>query len=124
MLESMQCVAYELYVIDDEIIGQACKILEGISTGEDHLAFEAIREAGPGGNYLMSPHTVRHLRSEYFQGSAVSDKDSREEWLQKGCLSARDRARAITRTILDKPMEPKIPPKIEKKIRSDFNIFL
>jgi trimethylamine--corrinoid protein Co-methyltransferase len=124
MLESMQCVAYELYVIDDEIIGQACKILEGISTGEDHLAFEAIREAGPGGNYLMSPHTLRHLRSEYFQGNGVSDKDGREEWIQKGCLSARDRARAIARTILDKPLEPRIHPEIEKEIRSDFNIFL
>jgi len=37
MLESMQCVSYALYVIDDEIIDQACKILQGISTGEDHL---------------------------------------------------------------------------------------
>jgi trimethylamine--corrinoid protein Co-methyltransferase len=124
MLESMQCVAYELYVIDDEIIGQACKILEGISTGEDHLAFEAIREAGPGGNYLMSPHTVQHLRSEYFQGNGVSDKDGREEWIQQGCLTARDRARTIARAILDKPLESKIHPEIEKEIRSDFNIFL
>jgi trimethylamine--corrinoid protein Co-methyltransferase len=124
MLESMQCVAYELYVIDDEIIGQACKILEGISTGEDHLAFETIREAGPGGNYLMSPHTVQHLRSEYFQGNGVSDKDGREEWIQQGCLTARDRARTIARAILDKPLESKIHPEIEKEIRSDFNIFL
>jgi trimethylamine--corrinoid protein Co-methyltransferase len=124
MLESMQCVAYELYVIDDEIIGQAFKILEGISTDEDHLAFEAIREVGPGGNYLLSPHTVRHLRREYFQGNGVSDKGGREEWIQQGCLSARDRARAIARAILDKPLEPKIHPEIEKEIRSDFNIFL
>ena len=124
MLESMQCVAYELYVIDDEIIGQACKILEGISTGKDHLAFEAICQVGPGGNYLLSPHTVRHLRREYFQGSGVSDKGDREEWIQKGCLSARDRARATARAILDKPFEPKIHPEIEKKIRSGFKIFL
>jgi trimethylamine--corrinoid protein Co-methyltransferase len=124
MLESMQCVAYELYVIDDEIIGQACKILEGISTGEDHLAFEAIHEVGPGGNYLMSPHTMRHLRRQYFQGNGVSDKGGREEWIQQGSLSARDRARAIACAILDKPLEPKIHPEIEKEIRSDFNIFL
>ena len=124
MLESMQCVAYELYVIDDEIIGQACKILEGISTGEDHLAFEAIREVGPGGNYLMSAHTLQHLRREYFQGTGISDKSGREEWIRQGSLSARDRARSIARAILDKPLAPKIDPKIEKQIRSDFNIFL
>jgi trimethylamine--corrinoid protein Co-methyltransferase len=124
MLESMQCVAYELYVIDDEIIGQACKILEGISTGEDHLAFEAIREVGPGGNYLLSEHTFQHLRSEYFQGNGVSDKGGRDAWIEKGCLTARDRARTIARAILDKPLEPKIHPEIEKQIRSEFNIFL
>jgi trimethylamine--corrinoid protein Co-methyltransferase len=124
MLESMQCVAYELYVIDDEIIGQACKILQGISTGDDHLAFEAIREVGPGGNYLLSPHTMRHLRREYFQGNGVSDKGGREEWIQGGAQSARDRARAIARTILEKPPAPKIKPEIEAEIRKDFSIFL
>ena len=124
MLESMQCVAYELYVIDDEIIGQACKILEGISTGEDHLAFEAIREVGPSGNYLMSAHTLQHLRNEYFQGTGISDKSGREEWIRQGCLTAHDRAKTITRAILDKPLEPKIQPDVEKQIRRDFNIML
>jgi len=124
MLESMQCVAYELYVIDDEIIGQACRILEGISTGEDHLALEAIREVGPGGNYLLSPHTMKHLRREYFQGNGVSDKGGRSEWIRQGGLSARDRAQAIARSILEKPLESRIHPDIEKAIRSDFNIFI
>ncbi len=124
MLESMQCVAYELYVIDNEIIGQACKILEGIGTGEDHLAFEAIREVGPGGNYLMSPHTLQHLRNEYFQGTGISDKSGREEWIRQGSLTARDRAKTIARAILDKSLEPKIQPDVEKQIRRDFNIML
>ena len=124
MLESMQCVAYEMYVIDDEIIGQACKILQGISTAEDHLALDAIREVGPGGNYLLSPHTLRHLRQEYFQGNGVSDKSGREDWVRQGCLSARDRARAMARAILDSPPEPGIDPAIEKDIRSEFKIYL
>jgi trimethylamine--corrinoid protein Co-methyltransferase len=124
MLASMQSVAYEMYVIDDEIIGQACKILEGISTGKDHLAFEAIGEVGPGGNYLLAGHTLQHLRSEYFQGNGVSDRGGSEEWIRQGRLSARDRARAIARTILDKPPETKIPPEIEAQIRGDFKIFL
>ena len=72
----------------------------------------------------MSPHTLQHLRREYFQGSGVSDKGGREEWIRQGCLTARDRARAIARAILDKPPEPKILPEIEKEIRNDFNIFL
>ena len=124
MLESMQCVAYELYVIDDEIIGQACKILEGISTDEDHLATAAIHEVGPGGNYLLSSHTLKHLRREYFQGNGVSDKRGREAWSERGSLSARDRARGIARAILAEPYEPRIDPEVENEIRRDYDIYL
>ncbi len=124
MLESMNCIAYEQYVIDDEIIGQACKILAGIATDKDHLAFDAIREAGPGGNYLVSKHTFDHLRSEYFQGNGVSDKGNREQWIKKGQLSARERAASIVREILNRPEKPKIDPDIETDIRRDFHIYL
>ena len=124
MLESMNCIAYEQYVIDDEIIGQACKILAGISTDEDHLGFDAIREVGPGGNYLVSNHTFEHLRSEYFQGNGVSDKSNREQWINNGVLSARDRARDMVRAILKRPLAPKIDPGIEKEIRRDFKVLL
>ena len=59
MLESMQCVAHELDVLDDEIIGEACKILEGISTDEDHLVFEDIRDVDPGGQLpALPPHNA------------------------------------------------------------------
>jgi trimethylamine--corrinoid protein Co-methyltransferase len=124
MLESMNCIAYEQYVIDDEIIGQACKILKGIFTDEDHLGFDAIREVGPGGNCLVSKHTLDHLRSEYFQGNGVSDKSNREQWIKNGRLNARDRALDIVWAILNRPLEPKIEPEIEKEIRRDFKVFL
>ena len=38
MLESMLTVAPEQYVIDDEIIGMACKVLKGIEVDAEHLA--------------------------------------------------------------------------------------
>jgi len=84
MLESMLAVAYEQYVIDDEIIGMSCKVLEGIPVDAEHLALEAIEEAGPGGSFIMSPHTMTHMRQEYFGGNGVSDQESREKWEEKG----------------------------------------
>jgi len=57
MLESMLCIAYEQYIIDDEIIGQACKMLEGIPIDDDHMALEAIAEVGPGGGIISCPIT-------------------------------------------------------------------
>ena len=100
------------------------ELVEHAGCKVDHLAFEDIREVGPGGNYLLFPHTMRYLRNEYFQGNGVSDKSGREEWVEKGCLSARDRAREITRAILDKPFVPKIHSDVEQEIRANFTISL
>jgi trimethylamine--corrinoid protein Co-methyltransferase len=47
MLESMLTVAPEQFVIDDEIIGMACKVLKGIEVDADHLALDAIDTVGP-----------------------------------------------------------------------------
>jgi len=124
MLESMLCIAYEQYIMDDEIIGQGCKLLEGINTDADHLAYDAIKAVGPGGNYLASDHTLAHIRKEYFMGNGVSDRVSRDDWIKDGCLSARDRAISMAKNILAQPLAAAVRPEIEKQIRNDFNIYL
>jgi trimethylamine---corrinoid protein Co-methyltransferase len=42
MLESMLAVAYEPYVIDDEIIGSCCKALKGVEADAERPALEVI----------------------------------------------------------------------------------
>jgi len=125
MLESMLAVAYEQYVIDDEIIGMSCKVLEGIPVDAEHLALEAIEEVGPGGgSFIMSPHTMTHMRQEYYGGNGVSDQESREKWSEKGSLDARTRARDIAKKILAEEETPHIAKEAEKAIREKYNILL
>jgi trimethylamine--corrinoid protein Co-methyltransferase len=124
MLESMLAVAYEQYVIDDEIIGMACKVLKGIDVDAEHLAMEVIDQVGPGGNFLMAPHTISHMRREYFQGNGVSDRKGREKWEQDGGLDARQRARQIARKILAAPATDYIPEAIDAQIRNRLEILL
>ena len=124
MLESMLTVAHEQYVIDDEIIGMACKVLKGIEVDADHLAMEVIDSVGPAGNFMMSPHTMQYMRSEYFQGNGVTDAKSRHQWERGGSLNARDRARNIARKILEAPETPYISEGIDQAIREKFNILL
>jgi len=124
MLESMLCIAYEQYIMDDEIIGMGCKILEGINTDPEHMAYEEIVTVGPGGNYLTSDHTMNHLRTEYFPGNGVSDKQSRRDWIKDQSLSARERAVRMARAILDSPLTPALSPELEAKLRKEFDIYL
>lgn len=124
MLESMLTIAHEQFVIDDEIIGRSCKVLQGINCDEEHLALDVIEEVGAGGNYMMSPHTMEHLYSEYYMGNGVTDQKSRFNWEKDGSLDIQERAQKIARSILDEPSENKIPEDIDQEIRKKFNILL
>ena len=124
MLESMMAVAYEQFVIDDEIIGMAMKVLAGIPVDEEQLALDIIDQVGPGGNYMISPHTLKHMRSTYFTGNGVTDRKIRENWKKDGGLDARERGRNIARKILAAEPVSHIPDDIDQAIREKFDILL
>jgi trimethylamine--corrinoid protein Co-methyltransferase len=124
MLESMLTIAHEQFVIDDEIIGNCCKVLKGIEVDAEHLALEVIDAIGPGGNFMTAMHTMSHMRTEYYNGNGVTDRKSRGKWVKEGSLDARQRAAGIARKLLEKPESCCIPEKINKKIKEKFNILL
>ncbi|MFO7714821.1 trimethylamine methyltransferase family protein [Desulfosarcina sp.] len=124
MLESMLTVAPEQFVIDDEIIGMTCKVLKGIAVDADHLALEVIDTVGPAGNFMMSPHTMKYMRSEYFQGNGVTDSKSRHQWEQGGSMDTRERAKKIASKILAAEEKSYIPTDIDQVLRETFSILL
>jgi trimethylamine--corrinoid protein Co-methyltransferase len=124
MLESMLTVAYEQYVIDDEIIGMCCKVLNGIKVDDEHLALKTIDEVGPGGTFITSAHTLNHMRTEFFSGNGVTDQNSRESWIECGSLDTRARAREIARKILAEEERPYLSANVEQAIRKKYEILL
>lgn len=122
MLESMLTVAYEQFVIDNDIIGMALRALQGITVNHRTLATKVIEAVGPGGNFLTQRHTLDHIRgSEYFF-PATPDRQPRSAWEEAGGLDARERARAIAREILQKDRPVLIPFDVDQKIRARFDI--
>lgn len=124
MLESMLTIAFEQFVIDDEIIGNCCRVLKGIECDADHLALEVIDSVGPGGNFMTSPHTMTHMRTEYYNGNGVSDRKSRDKWEKEGSRDTRQRALEIAGKLLETPKPSYIPDEVEREIRKKFNILL
>jgi trimethylamine--corrinoid protein Co-methyltransferase len=124
MLESMLTVAYEQYVLDDEIIGMCSRVLEGIKTGEEYCAFEAIREVGPGGSFMTSRHTLDHMYTEVINALGVSDHSRREDWVQEGGKDARERARELARKHIKENKKVYFGSELEKKLRSRFSLLL
>ncbi len=122
MLESMRTVAYEQYVIDDDIIGMALRVLQGVEVNRDTLAAEVIEAVGPGGNFLTQLHTVKSARSKEYFVPQVADREGRADWESAGCLDGRERARRRVEEILAGPSENFIPEAIDEEVRERFEI--
>jgi trimethylamine--corrinoid protein Co-methyltransferase len=123
MLESMRAVAYEQFVIDDEIIGMALRLLKGIQIDGETLGLEALREVGPSGNFLSSMHTVKFMRQEYFR-QTLGDRQTREAWENSGSLDGRERARRKAKKILKTHLPKRLDAKIDQEIKKRFDIRL
>ena len=57
-------LSLEQMIIDLDIILTAKRFVEGIIIDRDHLAVETICRVGPGGHFLVDPHTMKFLRSD------------------------------------------------------------
>jgi trimethylamine--corrinoid protein Co-methyltransferase len=99
LMEFALTVCYEKYVIDNEILGMVMRAVDGIKVDDDTLAFDLIKEVGPGGNFVTAQHTRRFMRDEHYQPT-LSDRDSREEWEAKGGKITWERAAEIVEEIL------------------------
>ena len=117
LIEFALTASYEQYVIDNEIIGMVMRVLKGIEVNEETLALEVIDTVGPGGNFLAEPHTVAHMRSEFFFPK-VSDRSRREKWLAEGGKDGSQRAREIAINILATQKPLAISSDIQAKIKS------
>ncbi len=88
----------EQLLLDAELFDLVVAQLDGFPVSEEYLALEAIEEVGPGGHFLVDPHTLRHMRELWT--ARFFGRETWEEWEQAGRPEPRDRAREKARAIL------------------------
>jgi trimethylamine--corrinoid protein Co-methyltransferase len=116
ILEGYMVSSYEKFVLDDEICGMCKRIKRGERADEDRLAFELIRQVGPGGEYLTQKHTFQNFRKEIY-ANLVEEKDTYANWQQKGALSIERRANRKWKEILKTYQEPQLAVETDKALR-------
>ncbi|MEF8798421.1 MAG: trimethylamine methyltransferase family protein [Candidatus Bipolaricaulota bacterium] len=124
MLESMLGVAYEKFVIDNDVIGMATRVLRGIDLDEESLALDVIKNVGPGNNFLTEAHTINRSRSEEIYQPKVIDRGDRNTWRENGAKDTRERARERAREILKNSKQNLLADEVDAEIRRKFDIHL
>jgi len=123
MITNMSSASLEQAIIDDDIVGMAMRVLRGIDVSEATTAVDAIQRVGPGGHYLMDPHTMRFMRSDFFY-PRVADRQNRVAWEEGGREGTRARAVARVKDLVRTHRSPGLPAGADAAIRSRFNVLV
>jgi trimethylamine--corrinoid protein Co-methyltransferase len=115
LMEFAITVSHEKLVIDNEILGMVTRAVEGIRVDPESLAVEAIRSAGPGGHFVSSRHTRRHMRREHYT-PRLSNREKREDWARQGGLTTAEQAHRIVQERLAEEPCRYIDDDLEKKL--------
>ena len=116
-LEFCMTASYDKLVIDNEIIGMIMRAVEGITVNADTLAFDLLKEIGPGGHFVSARHTRKHMRKEQYHPQ-LSDRDNREQWEQAGSKTAAARATEKVQSILNCPASGILSPGVRDQFKT------
>lgn len=83
MLDSGLIFSYTQLVIDNDIFKMVRKVMQGIVVDDENLALETIKSAGPGGDHLMQPHTMKYMRI-LPSAPHIIERANYDRWLGKG----------------------------------------
>jgi trimethylamine--corrinoid protein Co-methyltransferase len=119
LLDSLKVFDFAKAVIDDEISMMLKRLKRGINFDEHEIALDVISQVKPGGSFMMSPHTLKRMKSEALL-TRISDRDSRDAWEKKGALDTHARARQLVREILTRQSATIFPDEVEQRIRLQF----
>jgi trimethylamine--corrinoid protein Co-methyltransferase len=124
MLESMLTVAYEQYVIDDDINGSVMRMVRGIEVTDETLSVDVIDEVCWGeGHFLGTQQSLNLMNTEYYYPH-TGDRQRRLDWEAGGSLDMREQARRKAQHILNTHEPESIPKEIDAEIRKRFEILL
>ncbi len=123
-LESLLTVAYEQYVIDDDINGSVMRMVRGIEVTDETLAVDVIHDVCNGeGHFLGHPQTLSLMNTGYYYPH-TADRSTRETWELNGALDMRERARRRARELLSTQWPRHISDELDARLRAEFDILL
>ena len=125
MHASLMGCCLESYVIDNDMLGNILRTIEGITVSDDMLSIAPIKEVNidGAGHYLGEAQTLELMQSEYIY-PAQSNRNTIEEWKEAGSKSIVDHAMEYTKDTLENHYPMHISNEIDDKIRQAFDIRL
>lgn len=116
-LEGGLTCSFEKLILDAELLQMQAAFLDPIDLSEDALGLDAMAEAGPGGHFFGTAHTLDRYETAFYS-PMLSDWRNFETWQEDGAKTATERANAIWKQLLRDYEKPPIDPATEEELEA------
>ena len=114
-LEGGLCASFEKLIMDCEMLQQMIYLNRPLDLSDDALAFDAIKEVGPGSHFFGAEHTQRRFKDAFY-APFLSDWRNYEAWEEAGSVTTEKRANAIMKDILAEFTPPPMDASIHDEL--------
>jgi len=113
-LEGGLTCSLEKFALDVELLEQFVVQMRGIGFSEEEMAFDTLKEMGPGGLHLASDHTGRHFKEWLYMSPLFTTQDF-TTWNAAGAETTANRR---WKQLLASYEDPGIDPAVDKELRA------
>jgi trimethylamine--corrinoid protein Co-methyltransferase len=119
MLDSGLTWDYAQAVMQNEMVRMVKKSIQGIPITDESIAYDVIKEVGPGGEYITHKHTFQNMR----QQSQVDlfNRRTRDAWINSGSREIVDLAYEKAVDIIDNYKVPSIGKNAQANLDTIFD---
>ena len=115
LLDGSNLLTYEQIILDAEVAAMIKRLLAPVSLEDEDFNTGLIKDLGPGAVYLDQTHTIRNMRKA-ISLPLMSDRDSYDEWYNKGRIDSVSAARSKVKEILASHQAPPLEEQMHKEM--------
>lgn len=108
--------SFEKLIIDVEMLQMMAAYNEPPAVDLESLAFEAIEQVGPGGHHFGTEHTQQRYETAFYS-PILSNWDNYDTWMERGQITAEQRANQIWKQLLKEYEQPPLDPAIDEALK-------
>ena len=116
MLDFESCQSLEKLVLDNEICGMVLRMVKGIEPKEDFPSLPRFEELLKEKHLLISKHTLRYLKEEFYLPGFVIDRATRTRWQEEGGSTLSERAHTEAEELVRDYVPSRLPDSTKKDL--------
>ncbi len=116
MLDFENCQSLEKLVLDNEICGMVIHMIRGIEPKEDFPSLPRFDELLKEKHLLISQHTRKYLKEEFYFPGPVIDRTQRTRWHEEGGLTLLQRAHSEVEKLIKTYVPSRVPDSVKKDL--------